>query len=350
MHPEFGPRSESIRHFIARHGWFAASVTALPVDASARRYFRLRRGDTSALLMDAPPPEDVETYVRIAEHLRRLGFSTPAILAVDTAQGLALIEDFGDATYTRLLAEGYDETSLYRLATRVLIQLHRHPQAAAVAVAPYDRAFLLRETTQFCDWYLPTLLGRPLSAMQREDYLGLWEGALAPLLDAPPMLVLRDFHVDNLMLLAGRAGVYACGLLDFQGALLGHRAYDPMSLFEDARRDVPAALAEQLLVEYLDAFPELDRDGFRDAYLRLAAQRHVKVAGIFLRLWLHQGRDQYLAHVPRVLRLLGRALAHPPLAPLRHWLERHAPGWEQPLPKPQRQPLLSAIQAAPAAD
>ena len=155
-----------------------------------------------------------------------------------------------------------------------------------------------------------------------------WRDCLTPALADAPTLVLRDYHVDNLMWLTGRDGVAACGLLDFQDAVAGPRAYDLMSLLEDARRDIDTALTADMLARYRAAFPDLEapgpgRDAFDTVYAVLAAQRHAKVIGIFTRLCRRDAKADYLVHIPRVWRLLERNLADPALAPVRDWFERH---------------------------
>jgi aminoglycoside/choline kinase family phosphotransferase len=140
-----------------------------------------------------------------------------------------------------------------------------------------------------------------------------------------PALVLRDFFVENLMLAPGRAGAARCGLLDFQDAAIGPRAYDLMSLLEDARRDVAAEIRAAMLARYFAAFPDLDRAGFLAAATVCAAQRHCRVLGVFARLASRDGKPGYLAHVPRLWRLLERALSQPVMAPVRAWFDAEAP-------------------------
>ncbi len=311
-------RDEIRQRFLAENGWGDASVDALPADASFRRYFRLTRDGESRLLMDAPPDkEDSGPYVTVARHLCRLGLSAPQIYAVDGTNGLVLIEDFGDDTYTRLLRNGASEEALYTLAVDALIDLHRHAEAADVGVPPYDRSRLLEEAGLLPDWYVPAL-GTDMDVPPfRTTYLSAWNTVLdaAPVME--PTLVLRDYHVDNLMLLEGRQGAAACGLLDFQDGVIGAPAYDVVSLLEDARRDVPDDLTAAMLARYCDAFPEMDSAAFDTWYAILGAQRHCKVAGIFVRLWARDGKDVYLGHIPRVMRLLERSLKHPALEPVR---------------------------------
>lgn len=317
-------REGVIEAFLARHGWGSARRGRLAGDASFRHYDRIAEGERRAVLMDAPPPkEDVRPFVAIARHLQALGYSAPRLLAVDEEAGLLLLEDFGDATYTRLLAGGADEEALYQLAVDVLADLHGRDGAIPAGLPPYDDQRLLAEASLLVDWYVPAV-AQPLSAAARAEYEAIWQG-LFPLARAvPETLVLRDFHVDNLMLL-DRPGLAACGLLDFQDAVAGPVTYDLMSLLEDARRDIDAELIARMRERYLAAFPNLDRDAFAASWAVLAAQRHAKVIGIFTRLCRRDGKPHYLVHIPRVWRLLEQALAHPALHPLASWLDRHVP-------------------------
>jgi hypothetical protein len=318
-------RAAAIAGFLASAGWGAAAPAPLAADASFRRYYRLVDGDRRAVLMDAPPPhEDVRPYVAVAGLLRGHGLSAPEIFAEDAALGMLLIEDFGDDTYTRLLARGADELELYTLAIDTLIALQR-AVTAPPALPPYDAAALLGEAELLVDWYAPSVLGAPLPQAARDEYRGLWR-ELLPLAALPgPTLVLRDYHVDNLMLLPDRAGARGCGLLDFQDALCGPASYDLVSLLEDARRDVPAALRAAMAERYLAAFPAIDRTLFRRSAAILAAQRNAKIIGIFTRLWRRDAKPQYLGHIPRVWRLLEGDLREPVLRPLAAWLDRHLP-------------------------
>ena len=323
--------------FIEACGWDGCVTAPLAGDASFRRYYRLAREGRTAVLMDAPPPqEDVARYVFIARLLRQLGFSAPEVLIEDRHDGFLLLEDFGDDTYTRLLDHGFDETQLYGLAVDTLVALQHAVRPSRAAELPaYDMARLLTEVSLLADWYRPAVSGGLLEAEARAEYLALWQ-ALLPLAEvSPPTLVLRDYHVDNLMLLANRPGVCGCGLLDFQDAVCGQPSYDLVSLLEDARRDVPAALQQQMTERYCASFPGLDRQAFRRSAAILAAQRNCKILGLFTRLWKRDGKPQYLEHIPRVWRLLEQELEHPALAPVAQWLDRHLP------PETRRRPDLT---------
>jgi len=307
--------------FLDACGWGNVAAVPLAGDASFRRYYRLRRSGSSTVLMDAPPPqEDVSPYVIAAALLRDLGFSAPEVVAEHRAEGFLLLEDFGDDTYTRLLERGTDEPALYALAVDSLVALQRAAGTRRTPELPaYDIERLLAEAALLVDWY------RPLSGVLRDEYLALWRAVLPDAVMSPPTLVLRDYHVDNLILLPDRPGVRRCGLLDFQDAVRGPPSYDLVSLLEDARRDVPAPLRQAMTERYLAAFPTLDRRAFLRSAAILAAQRNCKIIGIFTRLWQRDGKRQYLAHIPRVWRLLEDDLRHPALAPIAHWLDRHLP-------------------------
>jgi aminoglycoside/choline kinase family phosphotransferase len=330
-------RVAEIEAFLAARGWRAEELRPLAGDASFRSYRRLVRGERRAVLMDAPPAhEDVRPFVRMAEHLRGLGFSAPEVYAADVSAGLLLLEDLGDDTFTQLLASGSDERALYRLAVEVLIALHAlAPERAIPAGLPqYDAERLINEALLFADWYLPAVTGDPPAPPARGSYIEAWQAALPAVLAQPRTLVLRDYHVDNLLRLEGRQGLAACGLLDFQDAVAGAAAYDLMSLLEDARRDIADGLRAEMLSLYLQRARPTDPDGFATAYAILAAQRHAKVIGIFTRLSRRDGKHGYLVHIPRVWGLLDRALGNPALAPVAAWLERHVPAAVRGTPPP----------------
>lgn len=321
-------REPIITEFLRAAGWGMAQRHKLPGDASFRRYERLALDKRRAMLMDAPPPrEDVRPFLRVARHLTSLGFSAPQIYEADENAGLLIIEDLGDDTYTRLLARGADERELYALAVDVLIALHRLPDRDVIpaGLPPYDDKRLLDEAKLLVDWFMPAITGTAVPQPVIDEYVKLWQAVLPLTRFAPPTLVLRDYHVDNLMGLPQRQGVAACGLLDFQDAVAGATAYDVVSLLEDARRDLAPGLPEAMMQRYLAAFPALDKRAFAAAAAILSAQRNAKIIGIFTRLSRRDGKHHYLAHIPRVWRLLEQDLQHPALKDMRGWFDRVLP-------------------------
>ena len=339
-------RDAAIVAFLASNGWDNASRSTLADDASFRRYERISDGGRTVVLMDAPPPkEDVRPFTKIAGHLIELGFSAPRILAEDAETGLLLLEDFGDDTFTRALASAPEtewealEERLYASATDVLSDLHNRSgeDALPVNLPRYTMDRYLDEVLLLTDWYQPAITGQVISAENRAAYTTAWQGALKPVLATEPTLVLRDYHVDNLVWLPSRDGVQRCGLLDFQDALAGPAAYDLMSLLEDARRDIRLALRDRMWRRYISAMPNLRepgpaRDQFETVFAILAAQRHAKVIGIFTRLCVRDAKPDYLVHIPRVWKLLEANLRHPALASVAEWMNTHLPADRRGIP------------------
>lgn len=302
--------------FLDKHGWADAEIRGLAGDASFRRYFRVYDGPRVAVLMDAPPPEeDPRPFITVARWLTEKGFGAPAILAADAEAGLVLLEDFGDARMRETVdAAPESEERIYEQAIDLLVDLRG---AGAADLPPYDRATYQREAALLVEWYCPALnLGVDLVG-----YAAAWDAVLGPVEAATPKVtVLRDYHAENIMLVEGREDL---GLLDFQDALAGHPAYDVVSLLQDARRDVPEAIEQQMLDRYRAATG--DGAAFDAAYAVLGAQRNAKIIGIFTRLWQRDHKPRYATLLPRVWSYLERDLAHPALAPVQSWFDANIP-------------------------
>ena len=310
---------EGLTEFTAHAGWEGAAVEPLPGDASFRRYFRLTgaNGD-SAMLMHAPPPhEDPGPFLHVAHWLNAHGMRGPAILAEDAGAGWVLTEDFGnDRMRDWLDLHPVGEYAAYEAAVDALAALHRLPPGPFPA---YDMAVYAREAALLTEWYCPA----QGLAVDAQAYAAAWEEVLAPLIarQSPGVTVLRDYHAENIMLLGGKPGAPQ-GLIDFQDALVGHPAYDLVSLLQDARRDVSEELEAAMLARYSTA-AGVSGDDFLADYARLGAQRNAKIIGIFTRLDRRDGKPKYLAMIPRVWAALERDLAHPALAPVARWFDAH---------------------------
>lgn len=320
-------RAVSRQQFLTACGHPRPRLEPLLGDASTRRYFRLCATDPPVLLMDMGEM-GTGPYLRVAAHLRKLALRVPRVYVTDTEHGLVLLEDLGEATFTRLLAQGADEAALYRLAVDQLIRLHDHAEATAVAVPCYGEDVMLEEAGRLVSWLLPLWRGRQATTEEQASYRLVWQRILRALPPAPRSLVLVDFHVDNLM----RLDDGQCALLDFQDARIGPTAYDVVSLLEDARRDVTPAVVRQIREHYLGPRPAAERAAFEQWYTVLGAQRHCKILGLFVRLCLRDDKCSYLAHIPRVQRLLANHLRYPLLAPLEDWFDRYLPEWSSPVP------------------
>jgi len=305
--------------FLASCGWQGAQILPLAGDASFRRYYRVVNGEKTAVLMDAPPPqEDARPFIAVAEWLLSRGLSAPEILARDLDSGLLLLGDFGDARLREALdADPQRERELYELATDVLVHLHGHPPMQGLRAHGLEQ--WLEELKLFTEWYCPAV-GAEVDSVA---YEAAWREVLAPVASdgLGPVTVLRDYHAENIMLVEGRTGVAHFGLLDFQDALAGHPAYDLASVLEDARRDVSLAIERAMIDRYIAATGH--GPAFEQAYWTLAAQRNTRILGVFTRLWKRDNKPHYRSFQPRMWGLLERDLEQPGLKPVREWFDRN---------------------------
>jgi len=297
--------------FIDQAGWHDSAQTLIAGDASNRSYTRLTKDDgATAILMDAPPEkgEDVAPFVQIAQHLTDHALSAPLIYDHDTAAGFLLIEDLGDDLFARLMTE--DPTSqipLYTAAVDSLIALHAAPNPP---LDPCDVDWLISMTDTVFDWYAPGDATAHMAAFET-----LFRPIATRLDQSSNVVILRDFHAENLLWLPDRKGVARVGLLDFQDALLGHPAYDLVSILQDARRDVDPKIERRMIDHYLSQ-TGTQRDSFEHAYAALGAQRNLRILGIFARLCLRDSKAHYVDMIPRVWDYVLRNLGHPALREL----------------------------------
>lgn len=304
-------RETAAQAFLTRAGWGTAERRFLAGDASDRSYDRLSQCGKTAVLMNAPPGkgDDPADFIKIANHLRALGLSAPEILAEDLAQGFLLLEDLGDAIYARVLAEGQiAEAPLYAAAADALLHLQAAPMPQDVPdLSAHDwaaaAAFAL-------DWYRHAITG---DRCETAPFIDRLTEILSRHADGPRVLILRDFHAENLLWLPERQGLARVGLLDFQLAQGGQPAYDLVSLLQDARRDVQAETEQATCTRFCAALGQTEAE-FSAAYAVLGAQRALRILGIFARLCCVAGKPGYLALIPRVWGQLQRNLMHPALA------------------------------------
>jgi tRNA threonylcarbamoyl adenosine modification protein YjeE len=332
-------------------------------DASVRRYGRLlRHGVPDAILMDWPrqpdgPPirnglpysrlahlaEDVRPFVAVADALHAAGLTVPRIHAQDLDNGFLLLDDLGDRVFGREMMNGTGQATLWQAAVEALVALSEAPAPEALPVAgggvhnvsTYDPGAMAIETELIVDWYWPALRGTRVADEERAEFTQLWSQVFGELAKMPAAWVLRDYHSPNLLWLPEREGIARVGVIDFQDAMRGPAAYDLVSLLQDARVDVAPELEAHLFDHYCNgvgARGSFDRDAFAFAYAALGAQRNTKIVGIFARLAKRDGKPQYLQHVPRLWRYLDRDLAHPQLAGLKRWYNRHFPADARAIP------------------
>jgi aminoglycoside/choline kinase family phosphotransferase/CTP:molybdopterin cytidylyltransferase MocA len=309
-------RADIINGFLRDRG-LSQERAILAEDASFRRYWRLAQG---GVLMDAPPgAEELGPFLRLQAHLAACGLSVPQVYQADPALGLVLLEDFGDGLFPVVMRpETIDE--LYDSAVDALVHLHKSGLPSELpGWGPLPMAVAAGAT--FLEWWWPAQFAVPPNDEVRDAFAAAMDAMLAPLGDTMG-LVHRDYFAGNLFWLPQRHGKRRIGIIDFQDAALGHPAYDLVSLVEDARRVLPAGLAERQVARYLAKRPELDPVAFRTAYDACAAQRHLRVAGLWVRLAQRDGKPQYLQYGALTWALLERALRRPGAQPLADFMQR----------------------------
>ncbi|WP_299770427.1 phosphotransferase [uncultured Tateyamaria sp.] len=295
--------------FLDRLGWSAAASELVAGDASNRRYDRLTLDGDTRILMDAPPHkgEDVRPFVNITNYLRSVGLSAPQIYGEDTTHGFLLIEDLGDDLFARLIAaDKTREAPLYEAAIDVLLHLH---MAAPPDLARYNARFMTDVACLSFDWYQRGAVGS-VDVGARAAFDTAMFAALEPLDSEKPVLVQRDYHAENLIWLPERAGLKRVGLLDYQDAMLGHPAYDLVSVLQDARRDVSPDVQTKMIDRYIAA-ANVEPPAFRDSYALLGLQRNLRILGVFARLCLARGKPHYIDLIPRVWGHIETGLSHP---------------------------------------
>ncbi|MBC7787546.1 MAG: phosphotransferase [Methylophilaceae bacterium] len=304
------------------------TLTTASADASFRRYFRVHLAKKTLIVMDAPPAhEDCAPFISAAELLTHAGLNAPKVIAQDLSQGFLLLTDLGDTTYLTVLNDA-TAPNLYRDANQALIklQLASHPDV----LPTYDAALLNLEMQLFPDWYVSQHLQISLDDKQKAILQNSFEILTANILAQGQVYVHRDYHSRNLMVTTENNP----GVLDFQDAVYGAITYDLVSLLKDAY----IAWQEEQVIDWLVRYwqdarkvglpvPSDFSEFYRD-FEWMGAQRHIKVLGIFARLYHRDGKDGYLKDMPLVMdylrRVCGRYIELRPMLKLLNTLEGHA--------------------------
>jgi aminoglycoside/choline kinase family phosphotransferase len=325
------PRILLIRDWLERDlGWSTTRIEPASADASFRRYFRVwNAAGATRIVMDAPPDkEDIAPYVRVAGLLAGCDVHVPQIDAADAARGLLLLEDLGSTHMLAALQAGADAGALYAAALDALGRIQLRGLAAARELPPYDRAALERELAQCPEWFCQRHLGLGPDAADAQLLAATFDFLVREALAQPVVFVHRDYHSRNLMQLEHGGP----GILDFQDALAGPIGYDLVSLLKDCYIAWPRARVESWVEAYRQRVGALAAGAGPGDFLRwfdlIGLQRHIKVLGVFARLWYRDGKNGYLGDLPRVLDYVrDTAGRYPELAEFSAWVEgRLAPG------------------------
>lgn len=319
-------RIELIREWLRRDaGWPAVRLEPASADASFRRYLRVwNAAGATRVVMDAPPDkEDVAPYLRVARLLAACDVHVPRIDAADPARGLVLLEDLGSTHMLAALAGGADPDVLYGAALAALARIQSRGLELARELPAYDRPALAREMALCPEWFCRRHLGLAWDTADAQLFAVAEDFLVRAALEQPVVFVHRDYHSRNLMQLQ-RGGP---GILDFQDALAGPIGYDLVSLLKDCYIAWPRERVEQWVEQYRRNSGPAASGAGRGEFLRwfdlIGLQRHIKVLGIFARLWYRDGKRGYLGDLPRTLEYVrDTAARYPGLGEFSAWVER----------------------------
>ncbi|HEX6395998.1 MAG TPA: phosphotransferase [Steroidobacteraceae bacterium] len=329
------PRLTLIHTWLTRDlGWRIGRISVASADASFRRYFRVSRGDVdpaawapradTLIVMDAPPgKEDIAPYLKVTSLLEQAGAHVPHVHASDTRRGFVVMEDLGNTQYLSLLRTGRGVDKLYGDALTTLANIQVRGLQAAQQLAPYDRAELERELNLMPEWFLGKHFGLELTPEERALLTVTHEILINEALLQPQVFVHKDFHSRNLMVLE-KGGP---GVIDFQDALRGPIGYDLVSLLKDCYISWSRERVERWVKGYRRVLGNLGANVGDSEYqfLRwfdmIGVQRHIKVLGIFCRLWYRDGKSGYLGDLPLVFEYVRDACRrYPELVEFERWL------------------------------
>ena len=297
-------------------------------DASFRKYFRvyIRNQKRNLLLVNSPKKtENNLGYLKATNIFEKINLSVPKIINFNISKGSFLIEDFGINTYTNSLKNGESEYKLYNLATDILIYINNQSKNLKKKLPQYTNKKLIEESKLFLEWYWPAIHKNKPKKDVVNEFIKIWNNLLNKNLRTKKVLVHRDFHIDNLFFLKDRKGLKACGLIDFQDAVIGPTSYDLVSLLEDARRNVNKEVIFKMYNKFVRKLSKKQKEDFVKEYKVLATNRHLKVIGIFTRLCKRDKKNSYLKHIPRLWKLIEYNLNFYSLSELNKWINEFFP-------------------------
>ena len=277
-------------------------IKFLAGDASNRKYFIIKTQNIDRVLMYDNNPESLKKFVKISSLLSKK-VTVPKIFLKLKENNILIIENFGAKKFSNIVNKN-NQNYLYLLATDALI--HVHKQKFNYNLDSYDENKFTNESNLFFEWFLQE--DSSLIDKSKQDFNNEFKSFINLLKNIPKVFIHRDYHVDNLFFIDNKNEHFRCGWIDYQDALVGPCAYDLVSLTQDARIDVDANVERKIIKYYLDSFSNIDPAQFEICYKIIAIQRHLKVLGIFSRLYLRDNKSNYLKHLPRVLMMLKKNL------------------------------------------
>lgn len=312
--------------FIRSRGWkFVASVGG---DCSSRRYFRIKQGDDTAVLMesvpddspDALPGHKIGDFLRIGEWLRLNDLHAPEIYEAEPDRGFVIMEDLGDISFRKALEKKSNPVPVYMMATDFLIRL-RECRVDDIDLPEFSGSRVHVGRRRLVDWYLPFVREEKNSDGLAGEFEKAWQEVEASLEPCEDVFSHIDYHLDNLMWTPMNEGIGCVGIIDFQGAMRGAAAYDVANLLEDARATVPENIRKEMLIRYCHSMNAQDRDNFLRWYRVSATQFHCRVIGQFVKIAVNEGRFEYLKFLPVLASYLKEGLKDPVLKPVKDWFD-----------------------------
>ena len=287
-------------------------------DAGGRVYYRLSTDSKSFIIMDCPPEyARLQTFVQISEFLQKINLSAPQIFHQAFDKGFLILEDFGNISLKQYISTN-KKTSYETYCLIIDLLVYLQDQENFLTLPRINNQILSNEVQLFIDWYIPYSYNRKLDTQESDTFINIWHDILSQQAPMPQVMVLRDYHLENIMHLNERQSLQKLGLLDFQDAIYGSPVYDLVSILEDARFDVDRTEALKL-IDYFSQKSNFSRESVLLNYHILGAQRNLRILGIFARKLLKDKDGRYTHYIPRVLKYLSYDLSHPTLSTLNKW-------------------------------
>jgi aminoglycoside/choline kinase family phosphotransferase len=327
----FDTRTQARQAFLERAGLLEFRLIPIGEDCAFRRYYRVTGSAPPVVLMEtipddneiATPGHNMRDFVKIGLYLHECGVRVPEIYEYDFESGYILLEDFGDQSFKKAALGSVTREQAYELAIDVLFTINNKTEPEALLLPDYYSSHVHEGRRRVVDWYMPCVRLQANSDEVLPAYLACWEEIEASLPPCPQGFLHIDYHFENLMWLPQAQGNERCGVLDFQGAMAGPLPYDLANLLEDARVDVPARIRAEMISRYCQNMSAAEKDVFMRWYRVLATQFHCRVIGQFIRLALRDGKERYLAHLPRVAGYIREGLKDPVLSPLKSFFDSY---------------------------
>jgi len=317
-------RINQIEGFLKSNQIEIKNLIPIKNDASFRKYFRI----DNKILMDADPTlgEDVSSFININNLLNEFQLNVPEIYSIDKENGFLLLEDLGEDIFSKIL-DNKNEEKLYKQAIEILAEIHKKDLNEfnySILPKKYSIEKLLQESQLFIDWYLKKFLKLDISKTEIKDFLDIISKIFSSLEPKLEKLVLRDYHVDNLILQSAKVGLKQVGILDFQDAVIGQSSYDLISIIEDVRRPITKDLKTSLIDYFVD-LTGYDLNNLKNELAFYSVQRNLKILGIFCRLSIRDNKPNYMSYNNNAWIYIESNLNNPIMKDLQNWIKKILP-------------------------